>query len=161
MSRTTEHFDSMKMCAKNKHFPFTKQSNINQEKLRSSVAHMALAKHFQWLNEGSQFYHTTPFSFRFALADTVPHGARATTPATIASQNSISESELCLKAEERTRYASNLASEVEEEGSRLQEESTEREEGIGSISSPKWRASPPLASPSCSAARRVLRKGIS
>jgi hypothetical protein len=43
--------DSTKMCAKNKHFPFTKQINaINQAKLRSSAAHTASANRFHSSN---------------------------------------------------------------------------------------------------------------
>jgi len=99
---------------------------INQEKLRNSDTHghmgHGISKAFPMAERGFTVYHTTPFSFRFALADTLPDGARTTI--------------------------------------RLQEESTEREEGIGSISSPIGSLRlclllPPLA------VRRVLRKGIS
>jgi len=66
---------------------------INQEKLRNSDTHghmgHGISKAFPMAERGFTVYHTTPFSFRFALADTLPDGARTTIPAITASQNSV------------------------------------------------------------------------
>jgi len=85
-----------------------------------------ISKAFPMAERGFAVYHTTPFSFRFALADTLPDGARTTI--------------------------------------RSQEESTEREEGIGSMSSPIVSLRHCLCLPPprlAVAVRRVRRKGIS